>query len=360
MSGRVVELDIVRGLLLVNIMFNHTPGPHNQYTSQPLGFVSSAEGFFFLSGYLLGSISARLQHQERPLFARLWARVRLIYIAHVLALALVFLLIGQAFGHLVPFSNIVHPYLQDPTSAVLGALLLVYQPPLLDILPLYIIFMAITPLLWWLARSCHWLTVFALSTALWWWAQFNGMNSLLSFVAPWLLVKWGAFHLLSWQFLWVVGLGLGVWHWRRRAAGLSLRLPWWLSLSAVLIMAFFYAWRMPWIPFSVDLGPLWLLLDKWRLGPLRLLNFAAMIIVFISFAGLFRVLLRPLSFLAVLGRHSLLVFSVHAVLGLLLAAWINLVNPAHSVRMILLGGQIALIFIWARRLDLNRQAAKLC
>jgi hypothetical protein len=357
MSRRVVELDIVRGLLLVNIMFNHTPGPHNQYTSQPLGFVSSAEGFFFLSGYLLGSISARLHSQGRPLFERLWQRVRLIYVAHVIALGLVFIIIGQMLGHFIPYNNIVRPYVLDPTAAVISSLLLLYQPPLLDILPLYIIFMAMTPLLWLLAQRLHWIIVFALSAFLWLWAQFVNMNTVLDFVSPWLLVKWGAFHLLAWQFLWVLGLGFGVWHWQRRAQEHSLHIPVWLTLSAVLVAVFFFAWRMSWLPFQIDLGALWMLLDKWTLGPLRLLNFFALVIVILSFANIWRILLYPLSAFAILGRHSLLVFSAHALLGLLLAGWIHLVNPNQYERLLFLGGQIGLIFIVARRIELNKQAA---
>lgn len=44
--SRIEELDIMRGFLLAHMMLNHMPGPHNDYTNQFFGFVSSAEGFF--------------------------------------------------------------------------------------------------------------------------------------------------------------------------------------------------------------------------------------------------------------------------------------------------------------------------
>ncbi len=350
---RIIELDIVRGLLLVNIMINHVPGDHNYYSSQPLGFVSSAEGFFLLSGYLLGSISARRATQGKPLFDRLAKRIGLIYLSHILALLLVFLVIGLGLGHLQPYANITYPYQEYQGSAVLSALLLLYQPPLLDILPLYIIFMSFTPVIWWLARRLHWLPVFALSASLWLWAQFHSMNELLGGISPWLLVQWGSFHLLAWQLLWVIGLGLGAWHWQERDKGLQI--PNWLSFLAVLTALFFFTWRMQLMPVTIDLGEFWILIDKWILAPLRLLNFLALLVVAIRFAGFFRILLRPFGFLGILGRHSLLVFSVHSFIGLLLAGWIEFRNPPENIRLLLLALQIGFVFFWAWRLEQNNQ-----
>src|ERR1051326_2006026 len=46
---RLHELDALRGLMLVWITFTHLPTAHSAYANQPLGFVSSSEGFIFLS-----------------------------------------------------------------------------------------------------------------------------------------------------------------------------------------------------------------------------------------------------------------------------------------------------------------------
>src|SRR5208282_6191823 len=53
----------------------------------------------------------------------------------------------------------------------------------------------------------------------------------------------------------------------------------------------------------------YLWMDKWTLGPLRLLNFAAWVGLLLAWNP--RVPARPLAPLALLGRHSLAVFSFH-------------------------------------------------
>lgn len=47
-------LDALRGLFLVVMAFNHDGGPLSRFTHEPIGFVSAAEGFLFLSGLATG------------------------------------------------------------------------------------------------------------------------------------------------------------------------------------------------------------------------------------------------------------------------------------------------------------------
>jgi hypothetical protein len=56
---RLLEIDIFRGLLLVIMVINHTPSPIREATTQPLGFVSAAEAFVFVSACLCGLIFSR-------------------------------------------------------------------------------------------------------------------------------------------------------------------------------------------------------------------------------------------------------------------------------------------------------------
>ena len=126
----------------------------------------------------------------------------------------------------------------------------------------------------------------------------------------------GAFHWLAWQALWVAGLWLG-------ARKLPLpRFPWWLLVPATLCAAGMLLWRhmvgqdpMPGVP---AVGQL---LDKWSLGPLRVLNFASVLVLLVS-AGpwLRRVLPRPRP-LELLGRNSLSVFCAHIVIALFTLAF---------------------------------------
>src|SRR6266850_5514249 len=52
------RLDALRGLMLVIITIDHLPSAFAAFTYQSLGFVSAAEGFVFLSGYVAGMVYA--------------------------------------------------------------------------------------------------------------------------------------------------------------------------------------------------------------------------------------------------------------------------------------------------------------
>ncbi len=53
---RLWELDALRGLMLVLMLSTHLPTNFGIPTSQPLGFVSAAEGFVMLSAYMAGLV----------------------------------------------------------------------------------------------------------------------------------------------------------------------------------------------------------------------------------------------------------------------------------------------------------------
>ena len=53
------ELDALRGLFLVWMTITHLPTRFSDFVNQPLGFVSSAEGFVFISALLIGRLYIR-------------------------------------------------------------------------------------------------------------------------------------------------------------------------------------------------------------------------------------------------------------------------------------------------------------
>ncbi len=71
---RDIRLDALRGLVLAWMTINHLSGPLHAYSFETLGFVSSAEGFVFISGIVAGMVYGRiglnprhrLASQERP------------------------------------------------------------------------------------------------------------------------------------------------------------------------------------------------------------------------------------------------------------------------------------------------------
>lgn len=101
------------------------------------------------------------------------------------------------------------------SRAVLDAALLIYRPPLLDILPMYIIFLVLTPLALRIGQKLGWKFAMGGSLGLWVLAQFGLrqtswqlMNRYFGLEIP--LNEMGAFDLWAWQLMWLVGLWMGI------------------------------------------------------------------------------------------------------------------------------------------------------
>ena len=142
------ELDALRGLFLVWMTLTHLPTRFSDFVNQPIGFVSSAEGFVFISALLVGRLYIRdLVQNPANVRARLWKRSLKIYGYHLLMLALAFTVVA-AFAvhtHKAAMTNLLNFYLAHPLVAIVGSVLLLYCPPLLDILPMYVTFLFFTP-----------------------------------------------------------------------------------------------------------------------------------------------------------------------------------------------------------------------
>src|SRR2546423_7044987 len=164
--GRRLALDAVRGLMLVWMALTHLPTFLPAYTNQPFGFVSASEGFIFLSALFTGRIYFRLAvHDGYPAMRRkLWMRTLRLYGYHVLLLAFAFLVAVPiaAHGNRPGLHNLLDFYFAaGAKQSVIEALLLIYRPPLLDILPMYILFLLFTPLVLTLSRRIGWTPLLA-------------------------------------------------------------------------------------------------------------------------------------------------------------------------------------------------------
>ncbi|MEO6685639.1 MAG: OpgC domain-containing protein, partial [Dyadobacter sp.] len=145
MTKRDNSLDVLRGILLVMITINHIGGPLCVLTFQPMSFVSAAEGFVFLSGYILCLVyGKRLIRGQCVTFPTLYKRSLKIYWYH---LTLLLILLIPYFIN-VPFLkqwqfNGLATFAEKPQKALFAYALLLFQPEHLDILPLYILFIPI-------------------------------------------------------------------------------------------------------------------------------------------------------------------------------------------------------------------------
>src|SRR5580692_4529085 len=138
---RRVEIDAARGLMLVWITFTHLPTILSTYFNQPFGFVSGAEGFIFLAALFTGRIYSLVAEQNGyPAMAgQLWMRALRLYVYHVILLGFALVVVAHlaAAGNRPALHNLLDFYFSAPKQAMIYAALLVYRPPLLDILPMY-------------------------------------------------------------------------------------------------------------------------------------------------------------------------------------------------------------------------------
>ncbi|MGO9703700.1 MAG: OpgC domain-containing protein, partial [Limisphaerales bacterium] len=143
----------------------HVPTLVSHFLHEPLGFMSDAEGFIFLSACLAGLAYGKMYRQTdwSAMSRRVWHRARQIYLIHLAVILPVVLMAWVFAGRITPLANHFHDFLVHPWGSLALIPLLLHQPPLFDILPLYIILLSVTPLLLALARRRGWGIVLAVS-----------------------------------------------------------------------------------------------------------------------------------------------------------------------------------------------------
>ncbi len=214
---RKPEFDALRGLFLVWMTLTHLPTRLSDLVNQPFGFVSSAEGFVFLSALLVGRVYMRQALENAgSLRGKLWKRALRVYAYHVslLLLAFTFAAAFAVYRHHAALEHLLDFYIAHPAVAIVGSLLLIYCPPLLDILPIYVIFLLASPFAFSIAVKRSWGPVIAGSTIIWLLAQFGLRAAVQHYVVsvthlPIPLQEWGAFNLFAWQWIWIMGMWMG-------------------------------------------------------------------------------------------------------------------------------------------------------
>ena len=310
------ELDALRGVFLVWMTLTHLPTRFSDFVNQPLGFISSAEGFVFISALLVGRLYMRdLVQNPRNVRVRLWKRSLKIYGYHLLMLAMAFTLVAHiaVHTHKVALTNLLNFYLTHPAVAVAGSVLLLYCPPLLDILPMYVTFLFFTPLALTAAVRWGWKSILAASSLVWLLAQFGLRDVVHDWVVrithlPIPLQESGAFNLFAWQGVWIVGMWLGA---RSAMGDVPLkRIPGWVAAAACAVCIFFVGVRFGWFGANLTPQTLGMKVDKWQIGPLRVLNLVCFTVV-AYWARKYVVRLIAIEPFLTLGKASLRVFCAH-------------------------------------------------
>jgi hypothetical protein len=346
---RDLRLDLFRGIGLILIFIDHVPdNPISDYTLISIAFCDATELFVFISGYTAGLVFGGLAGRAGTPFAvaQVLRRCWTLYIAHIFLFVIFTAQVAWAVERLANpmFADEmnVSGFLREPHIAVLQALLLMFQPTYMNILPLYIL------LMFGLAISLPALRRWRLAL-------------MLAAVGPYAAVqifdlnlptypyseggRW-FFNPFAWQLLFNIGAVLGVLFEveKRDWAPPSWLLPA-AKITLVACIVLRIAINAGWLPAEVA-EAVWAVADKTDLGPLRLVNFAALAIVAVALVprGLAGALwLRPL---IVVGQNGLNVFCFGIFLTVIGYALVGEMNPAFAPHMVVtVGGTLAQIAV---------------
>jgi len=353
---RLFELDVLRGALLLMMVVDHSSSSLRLFTDQPLGFFTTAECFVFVSAFLAGLLFGKRAEEQGFAAARSASihRAGRIYLGHLVTLGFAFVLGSFFLSEFPGISNLLDHYLRNQWAAIGGSVLLAFRPPLMDILPMYILFSFLTPAAFAIARRWGWRIVLSFSASIWLIAQTHLRDLLITAFEGVSFIQLGPFDLFAWQLLWVSGLFLGQRYYKNKTL---LPLPEVLYSLLLLCTVAFLVWRWSSIAFGSDLITQTWLLDKWRLGPLRLLDFFAAAFVtarLLKHLNHWETLLRPLS---LIGRHMLPVFCSQICFTLLLIGRADSGSSNEPMISVLVLCQLATAPLLAWFLEYSRQLA---
>jgi hypothetical protein len=343
--ARDARLDALRGWLQVTIFISHISGSvAAAWMIHPAwGLSDSSEQFVFLSGFGLGSVFLWKQARQgfaqacRDLatrMARLWRMHMLVFIGFGLMVALAS----------TRFDVEVWPHaMKRPWEALLGGAVLLYQPPFMGILPVFLMAMAVLPIFSWLAARHG-------ARALW-------LPATMYVAAQFLPADWPGLGGTTLAFsppAWVALFLLGAWFGRQALRhGRAVRFHPALLAAALAILVLGLWMRV------TDTSPL-VLTGKEQLAPLRLLHALALawLVAALVPIGVGWARGRVGRVLGAIGRQSLPVFSLGLFLSYLASLALAEAPRAEAwlEPLLLAGGTLALAG-FAARLDRRARPA---
>jgi hypothetical protein len=332
-QDRDLRIDFIRGIVLFILVVVHVElfSFYNLIAWERIGVVSGAEGFVILTGYVTGLVSRRRigtagwKYSDRRLLSRAFQLWRVNVFA-ILFVALVSHLPWIKLSSLTSFTdrgaNLIYPlYPAAATSVdlwIYDTALLRIGPHQLQVLGLYVCLLPMTPLFLRAMYRGHTLWLLVAS-----WLVYT-LNGIFHFTPTGGQFE-RAFPLLTWQVLFVNGLAIGyhrarVWKYMKGRQGKYI-----FGLAGVLFLLFLF-WaqntpnplipsyaRISMIPANFYRNVYQRYMQKNLLGPLRLLDYACVLIVGY---GVLTKMWYPISrslgwFFVPLGQASLYVFTVH-------------------------------------------------
>ena len=276
---RDLRLDFFRGLGMFIIFCAHMPGnPWVRWIPARFGASDATEIFVFCSG-MASAIAFGTLFRERSWWmgtARVAFRCWQVYWAHI-ALFMVTVAMIAYFDTLNGdnfYSTRLYtrPFFEDTAAHLMGLMTLRYVPNYFDILPMYLVLLAMMPFIVWLGLKNRWYA-FAAMALMWFGAQ-AGYLQFPGEVRVDSDREW-FFNPFGWQLVFFTGFAFMM-GWIKRPP-----FSWWLIGLAVAIIAFnfVFASRFFWPhhPWMYDVrDAIWVLFGKTDQGFIRYTHFLAL------------------------------------------------------------------------------------
>ncbi len=311
---RYLQIDFVRGLLLIIMTIDHLSSPLRRFTYQSFGFVSGAEGFVFVSGLVAGIVFTRMAIKNGTDKAshRMLIRSFEIYQYHIAVLIILVVLIFTN-PYVGAFWTSEDPlFLTRPWLAVILSATFFYQPDHLNILPIYCMFLLFAPIALKLLLKEKFLLLLGISIGLWCISILGFRDVLAQKLSTFVPVDLGYFNVYSWQLLFFTGMLIGYLKSKDRLTSF-------MRNKNILVVCLIICGILFFVRHFVtdnEFANSSFLTDKTDLGPLRLLNFYALtyVIAYLQEMYTHTAKFKPVVFL---GKHSLQVFAFHVVLTII-------------------------------------------
>ncbi|TPM26916.1 OpgC domain-containing protein [Mesorhizobium sp. B2-3-5] len=318
------RLDFFRGVGMLIILIAHIPDDAwALWIPARFGFSDATETFVFQSGMASAIAFGSTFDRAGPiaLLACVVQRIWQIYWAHIAVFVVIASLMVVAgntpYGNSYVDSLNLVPFMRDPGNLLVGLLTLRYVPNYFDILPMYMVMLALMPIMIFASRL-HIVVPLLLMALLWIGAQIG--YPMLS-AEPWSDRPW-FFDPFGWQLIFYTGFflmrgSLPAPVYDRRVMALAV---------AIVIVTVPFAWVQfqevyPFFKHAAE--SILFLTDKTKFGALRFIHFMALCYVAVHLVGEKGSLLRGpfVRVLTVVGQQSLAAF----ITGMVVAQAIGIV-----------------------------------
>ena len=187
----------MRGYFLGVILFNHLqyyPSGLDIFTGRGLLYASTAEGFFAVSGIVLGIIRGRklIEAPFRKAATLLWKRSFQLYATSII-LTLLFTFVGQFFLGNEGLKYGIFANWTNVWELAWQTLTLQYTYGWADFLRYYALFLLFAPAALWLLRKGYWYLVIAFSLLVWCLFPLSPLPPELSQPLSWQVIFFGSF-----------------------------------------------------------------------------------------------------------------------------------------------------------------------